>query len=342
MTCSQWFWAEDEDGDFPPFGVEFVLKKRVSGEWEIVDTYSIPRRGLSLTLDAGGRYEAVPLLDVAYEDDWERPDDVAFTACEKDVTFVYKRIVVEVPELVLSGIETIRRYGGKFYLKGNIRNIRTTDELCLMYSRPGSADLLNLPSDTTEYLYLKGTSGTYDLEGGGRYIEFSTSGYYIFQLWRVSGDCETRTEKVAEYILSLTATKYQYQLYFDTDDAEIVDYRHLLVAEYEKYHAARPWTIVPDGRDCFARLQPSTLYAGGTFASGWLCQAAEFLASGCAPLPWWMCRSLTEWDVYWRGECSCSNFLENLQPLGIPCFHLIAARVHYGRNPPYCPYIQCD
>jgi hypothetical protein len=246
-----------------------------------------------------------------------------------------------VPDLILSGIETIRRHGSKFYLQGEILNIKKSDEICLMYSRPGSAALLNLPGEILPQTYLAGTSGTYNLESGGKYLEFSASGYYIFELWRVSGSCETRTEKVAEYFLKLEAPTYQYQLYFDLDAPEIASNRHLLQAEYDKFNAAKPWTIVTEGVDCFERLQPSTLYAGGSFETGWLCQAGEFLASGCSPLPWWMCPSLTDWDIYMRGECSCSDFKENLQPLGIPCMHLIAAREHYGSEPPYCPYVQC-
>ncbi len=248
---------------------------------------------------------------------------------------------VKAPELTLSGIGTIRRHGSKFYLQGEIRNIKETDEICLMYSRPGSAALLNLPGDLLPQTYLTGTSGTYNLESGGKYFEFSASGYYIFELWRVAASCETRTEKVAEYFLRLEAPTYQYQLYFDLDAPEIADSRHLLQAEYDMFNEARPWTVVPEGVDCFERLQPSTLYAGGSFETGWLCQAGEFLASGCSPLPWWMCPSLTDWDIYMRGECSCSDFKENLQPLGIPCMHLIAAKEYYGDKTPYCPYVQC-
>lgn len=245
------------------------------------------------------------------------------------------------PELALSGIEIIRRYGSKFYLKGQILNILATDEICLMYSRPGSADLLNLPGLILDYTYLHGTSGTYSLDFSEKFIEFSASGYYIFQLWRVSGTCETRTEKVAEYILKLDAPRYQYQLYFDLDAPEIASSRHLLQGEYDKYNAAKPWTVVSEGKDCFSRIEPSALYSGSGVFDAWLCQAGEFIASGCSPLPWWVCPDLTDWDIYMRGECSCSDFKDNLQPLGIPCMHLIAAREYYGNEPPYCPYVQC-
>ena len=254
----------------------------------------------------------------------------------------YLLIEFEVPELTLSNIATIGRYGSKFYLQGEIRNIVEADEICLMYSRPLSADLLNLPSSIVGYTYLKGTAGTYSLESGAKYIEFSASGYYIFELWRVSGTCETRTEKVAEYFLNLEAPKYQYQLYFDLDAAEISLYRHLLQAEYDKYEAAKPWTVVPEKPDCFSQIEPSALYPGGTFGSGWLCQAVEYGKSPCAPLPYWLCSVSSPETIYMRGECSCSDFLTNLQPLGIPCMHLIAAMAHYGNSPPYCPYIQCS
>lgn len=252
-------------------------------------------------------------------------------------------LVVEhaVPELTLSEISTIRRYGSKFYLQGEIRNIREVDELCLMYSRPGSADLLNLRSQIVDYAYLRGTSGTYSLESGEKFIEFSASGYYIFELWRVSGNCETRTERVAESFLNLEAPKYQYQLYFDLDAPEIASYRHLLQGEYDKYNAAKPWTVVPEGTDCFSRIEPSALYSGSGVFDAWLCQAAEPDTWRMDPLPWWLAPSLTDWDIYMRGECSCSDFRQNLQPLGIPCFHLIAAREYYGSEPPHCPYVQC-
>lgn len=247
----------------------------------------------------------------------------------------------EPSELALSGIEIISRYGSKFYLQGEIQNIVADDEICLMYSRPGSADLLNLPGMVLDYTYLHGTAGTFGLQVGGKFIDFSASGYYIFELWRVSGTCGTRTEKVAEYFLKLEAPKYQYQLYFDLDAPEIASNRHLLQGEYDKYNAAKPWTVVPEGEDCFSRIEPSAMYPGGSVGTGWLCQAGEFLSSGCSPLPWWMCPSWTDWDIYMRGECSCSDFRDILQPLGIPCMHLIAAKEYYGDNPPYCPYKVC-
>jgi len=345
-----------DDRVFAPITVNIY---RITGLWT-ADTLTWNNRPSSTSVNGvasvklPGResWQSYDVTDM-YRDGKALGDDLGFHIAEHNsgdykgpfnqltAGVAYLLIESDVPELALSSITTVRRYGSKFYLKGQILNIKETDELCLMYSRPGSADLLNLPSQIVPYTYLKGTSGTYDLESGEKFMEFSASGYYIFELWRVSGSCETRTEKVAESFLNLEAPKYQYQLYFDLGAPEIASHRHLLQAEYDKFNEAMPWTVEPEGKDCFRRLDPSALYPGGTFATGWLCQAGEFIASGCSPLPWWVCPDQTEWDIYMRGECSCSDFVENLQPLGIPCMHLIAAKAYYGDNPPYCPYKPC-
>jgi len=134
---------------------------------------------------------------------------------------------------------------------------------------------------------------------------------------------------------------FQYEVIFDIGHPALVDTRALLEAEYAKYYKATAWNITPADPDCFDRLQALGGGLDQTWETGWLCQAIEYGESPCAPLPYWLCPLPTPETIYMRGECSCSNFRDNLQPLGIPCMHLIAARIYYGNEPPWCPYIPC-
>lgn len=95
MTCAKYFWATDQDKNALPFSAYFVLQKWVGSQWVTVSTYSIPRgsyRMLTGLLDYPQKYKAIPILDSAYEDDWERPKDEIFTCRLQDISFVYEKI----------------------------------------------------------------------------------------------------------------------------------------------------------------------------------------------------------------------------------------------------------
>lgn len=188
MTCSQWFWAEDEDGDYPPFNAEFVLLKWNGSEYIPFEYFSLPASGLRLVLVDDVKYKAIPILDTSYEDDWERPNDVEFTACGMDITFVYKQKA----SVYLDGVGIDYWVGNKAYLKGHIRNIVTSDEICVVFMYPGLSThqaILSTKS-TTQYIYLKDTSGDYDLAANERYIPFDNDGTYAVRIIDVSDNCE--------------------------------------------------------------------------------------------------------------------------------------------------------
>lgn len=191
MSCGQWFWAEDEDGDYPPFDVIMVLKVRTGDGYEVVDQYAVPISGLKLTLQDGVAYKAIPILDTSNEDDWERPNDVSFTACKSDITFVYKR-KAQAPSVSLDSVGVDYWDGNKAHLKGWIRDIAASDEICVVFMYPGfSTHHAILSTDSSiQYIYLKDTSGDYDLAANSRYIPFENDGLYTVRIIDVSGNCE--------------------------------------------------------------------------------------------------------------------------------------------------------
>jgi len=158
---------------------------------------------------------------------------------------------------------------------------------------------------------------------------------------RVFDDQEPYDLQKPYLLVTYAPAIFQYEVIFDLGHPALVDTRALLEAEYAKYYKATAWNITPADPDCFDRLQALGGGLDQTWETGWLCQAIEYGESPCAPLPYWLCPLPTPETIYMRGECSCSNFREKLQPLGIPCMHLIAARIHYGIEPPWCPYIPC-
>lgn len=205
MTCTQWFWAEDEDGDYPPFDVIMVLKVLTADGYVVVDQYPIPASGLSLQLQDGVAYKSIPILDVSDEGDWERPNDVSFSGCRTDITFVYKRIVAA--SLCLDGVGLDYWEGNKAFLKGCIRNIVTSDEICVVFIYPGLSTHQAIPSteSTIQYIYLKDTSGDYDLAANSRYIPFENAGYYTVRIIDVSGNCENWSGERDFTVFALTA-----------------------------------------------------------------------------------------------------------------------------------------
>lgn len=162
------------------------------------------------------------------------------------------------------------------------------------------------------------------------------------QDWNLVGKVFIVGRMFPEDTLSKTIGKvpvlFQYQVVFEDPCAELVD---LLQKQYDLYMAADRWLVTPVNPDCFAQLEPMIDRRSGGRETGWLCQAVEYGKSPCAPLPYWLCPLPASETIYFRGECSCAYFQEVLQPLGIPCQHLIAAKMWYGSTVPYCPYIQC-
>lgn len=247
----------------------------------------------------------------------------------------------EIPELAFADVAVSRRYGERLYLSGSIENIVESDEICVYYKRPGDEGIRNLKSDTSDYLYFKGSSGSYDLGANNRYIEFERAGYHWLQIWDVSGNCETPLVKRAEWLMNVVLPRYQYQLIFDLEDPDLGDNVWRLEAEYAKYAAAGSWFINHDDPDCFERIQPINTPEDDTPQSGWLSLGIEFGESPCAPIPYYLCPLPTPQTQYWRGECSCDLFKNTLQPLAIPCSHLIAAMNWYSGEPAWSKYIQC-
>ena len=339
--CDQWFWGEDEDGDYPPFNAEFVLQKWNGSDYVTVGYYSVPVYGLRLDLVADCKYKAIPILDTSYEDDWERPNDIIFLPCLKDITFVYERIIVEVPELAFANVAVSRRYGNRLYLSGSINEISTSDEICIYYRRPGDTGIRNLKSDTSDYLYFSGTSGSYDLGANARYLEFERSGYHWLKAWDVSGSCEALISERASWLMNVILPRFQYQLIFDLEDPDLGDNLWRLQAEYAKFEAAGWWSITHEDPDCFPQIAGHGGGVDETPRSGWLSLAVEFGTSPCHPLPYYLCPFPTPQTQYWRGECNCPEFRTTLQPLGIPCYHLIAALKWYSGETPYSRYVQC-
>jgi hypothetical protein len=244
-------------------------------------------------------------------------------------------------EVLFSSVRILRRYGERLYLSGTIEGIVESDELCVYFSRPGDEGIRNLKSDTSDYLYFKDTSGSYDLGANNRYIEFERAGYHWLQIWDVSGNCEVPLAKRAEWLMDIELPRFQYQVIFDQGDSDLGDNLYLLQAEYAKYEAAGSWFVSHDKPDCFTHIQPMNTTEDDTAQSGWLSLGVEFGESPCAPIPYYLCPLPTPQTQYWRGECSCDHFRNTLQPLGIPCSHLIAAMNWYLGEPAWSKYVQC-
>jgi hypothetical protein len=278
-------------------------------------------------------------VEYANPDDEDDSFRVTCMSFSSSVVYVFvERVKLGV---VFSAVHVSRRYGERLYLSGSIENIAEADEICVYFSRPGDTGIRNLKSDTSDYLYFKGASGSYDLGANNRYTEFERAGYHWLQIWDVVGNCETPILKRAEWLMNIVLPRYQYQLIFDLEDDDLGDNLYLLEAEYAKYEAAGSWFINHDDPDCFERIQPINTPEDDTPQSGWLSLGVEFGESPCAPIPYYLCPLTTPRTQYWRGECSCDLFKSTLQPLGIPCSHLIAAMNWYSGEPAWSKYIQC-
>jgi len=182
------------------------------------------------------------------------------------------------------------------------------------------------------------------LEEGSSYKAVPILAADLSDSWERPDDIEfvACTETVVfVYRRIVIGPRFQYQVIFDLEDPDLGDNRHLLEAEYTKHAGVAAWYVERGVRDCFTRLQAYGGTGDGNWETGWLCQAVEYGPSPCAPLPYWLCPWPSPETIYFRGECSCSHFREVLQPLGIPCYHLIAARKFWGDEPWYCPYVKC-
>jgi hypothetical protein len=97
----------------------------------------------------------------------------------------------------LDDFEIDRWDGDKIYLKGSVRGIVQSDEICVVFVEPGDSTHHNIPSTVSEiqYVYFKDTSGDYDFAANGRYLPYTKDGYYGIRCIDVSGNCENWSEE---------------------------------------------------------------------------------------------------------------------------------------------------
>lgn len=85
-TCTEYYYAEDQDGNALPFTAYFDLYSWNGSSWEYVDTKSMPSGSLqSFTLTQGEKYKGIAEAQSGYT----TPKPVELTACLKDFRFVY-------------------------------------------------------------------------------------------------------------------------------------------------------------------------------------------------------------------------------------------------------------
>lgn len=88
-TCTNWFYSEDQDGDYI-FGA-VAIYRAIGGSWVWVINKGIDKEyGVSTELEVGGIYKAVPDYD---REGYTTPKDQKWTACDKDITLVYEKIL---------------------------------------------------------------------------------------------------------------------------------------------------------------------------------------------------------------------------------------------------------
>jgi len=183
--------------------------------------------------------------------------------------------------------------------------------------------------------WLPGDHVCEDLTPGREISSFHQNDFFeSVKVTLVSGESD-------EIMVSVVRSQFQYELIFDVTDSRLGHNKSLLEAEYAKFEAAGWREVTHEDPDCFPLV---ALHGGGvdeTPHDVWLCQAVEYGKSPCAPLPYWLCPWPSAEKTYFRGECDCDDFRERLQPLGIPCCHLIAALKWYAGTPAYCQYVEC-
>lgn len=91
-TCSEYYYAEDQDGNDLPFTAYFDLYHKVGASWVYVNTYSMPSGSLQyISLTQGDEYKGV----AESQSGWETPDPIELTACAEDFWFVYTEYAAE-------------------------------------------------------------------------------------------------------------------------------------------------------------------------------------------------------------------------------------------------------
>ena len=265
--------------------------------------------------------------------------------------------------LAFADVAISRRYGDRLYLSGKLKNIVTSDEICIKYFRPEDGTVHNLPGSGLDYTYLKGTSGTYTFPDdacipiwddkfvsghweGNEYInahyeDTGLPGLYVLLVYDVSGSCEDTIQERLRATLSVQAPRYQYQVAFKTADLDFPEAVAMLEARRREWARVTDKRVEPYAKDCLSvRLKYTSGWADAT-GLVWLCSAyqartmAKFM-----PIPSWVGLDVTEYLEYFRGECNCAEFQES-RKYGIPCVHLMAAYYYFDRKPPHCAYIQC-
>jgi len=90
-NCTNRFYAEDQDGNELSFGVGVAIYKYHSGSWHwVINKWIDSSSGASTSLTAGGTYKAVPDTE---NSNYVTPDEETWTACRKDITLVYEKII---------------------------------------------------------------------------------------------------------------------------------------------------------------------------------------------------------------------------------------------------------
>jgi hypothetical protein len=117
----------------------------------------------------------------------------------------------------LNGVGFDHWDGTKAFLKGSISGIATSDEICVVFIYPGSSIHRGIRSTTSsaQYIYIKGTSGSYDLAANGRYIPFVNPGYYGVRIINVSGNCERWSGERDFRIVTLSTPPPQDKIHLD-------------------------------------------------------------------------------------------------------------------------------
>ena len=136
MTCTKYFWAEDQDGNALPFAADFVLQIWQNSQWVVVNYYTIPRGGYyaKTLLDYPQQYKAIPILDIYYEDDWERPNDEIFTCRSSDIVFVYEKKAPAPGTLAVGSIPS----GAKIYVNNVYKGITPSTSYLYITLQPGT------------------------------------------------------------------------------------------------------------------------------------------------------------------------------------------------------------
>ena len=91
VTCTNLFYCEDQDGD--PIG-SWVQIYELRTEWVwLTNVWTDSSSGVTAELTVGKKYKAIPGPPVGIRDDYVVPKEIRWTACLKDITLVYEKII---------------------------------------------------------------------------------------------------------------------------------------------------------------------------------------------------------------------------------------------------------